>query len=567
MAGTDSISAPEKLTPEHDVSTFTSGEPALDDWLRRRALANEDSGASRTYVVRSGGRVVGYYALANGAVARAEVPGRVRRNMPDPVPVMVLGRLAVDRAYQGRRLGVALLRDAVLRTLQAAGIAGIRAILVHAISEDAGKFYERCGFTASPVDPRTLMITMLRRSAALPIALALLLPACASRSFRLEVDAGAHERRGTLVSGRIPAAGAGPWRLVRADTGTEIPVQVTPAHRGGETESTVEWTLEEPLPAGAKRSYRLETTPARAGSAEPRALCRDADRRRLEISLLGKPAFRYNYVEVPPPAGVDPIFTRGGYLHPVWTPSGRTVTHDYPANHLHHHGIWWAWTKTEFEGRATDFWNSKAGEGRVEFAGLDGMWDGPVHAGFRARHRFVDLKAPGGPKAALDETWTVKAVVHGDGFLFDLESSQTCAGPSPLHLKKYHYGGLGVRGAASWEGKEGVSFLTSEGRTRADGHGTTGRWCALEGTVDGAPATLAILCHPGNFRAPQGMRIHPAEPFFCYAPEQAGDFAIEPGKPYVSRYRFLVRDGPAEAARIERLWRDYAEPPAVTEVK
>src|SRR2546426_6688387 len=110
MTESDNIRAPEKLTPEHDVSQFVSGQPALDDWLKRRALANEESGASRTYVVSSGGRVVGYYALANGAVAHTDVTGRVRRNMPDPIPVMVIGRLAIDQAYQGRQLGAALLR-------------------------------------------------------------------------------------------------------------------------------------------------------------------------------------------------------------------------------------------------------------------------------------------------------------------------------------------------------------------------------------------------------------------------------------------------------------------------
>jgi GNAT superfamily N-acetyltransferase len=104
--------------------------------------------------------VVGYYALAVGAVARVHAPGRVRRNMPDPVPVMVLGRLAVHKDYQGRKVGRALLRDAVLRTLQAADIAGIRAILVHAISERARKFYEESGFIGSPMDPMTLMITV-----------------------------------------------------------------------------------------------------------------------------------------------------------------------------------------------------------------------------------------------------------------------------------------------------------------------------------------------------------------------------------------------------------------------
>jgi GNAT superfamily N-acetyltransferase len=148
------------LTPEHDTGAFDSGVAPLDDWLKRRALPNEEAGASRTYVVRAGGRVVAYYALANGAVAHAGAVGRVRRNMPDPVPVMVLGRLAVDRAYQGHGIAQGLLGDAVLRTLQAAEIGGIRAILVHAISEDAKLFYERHGFTPSAVDPMTLIITV-----------------------------------------------------------------------------------------------------------------------------------------------------------------------------------------------------------------------------------------------------------------------------------------------------------------------------------------------------------------------------------------------------------------------
>ena len=154
------LSAPEKLTPAHDLSQFSCGEPALDDWLRRRALDNEERGASRTYVVCLGRRVVGYYALAVGAVAHSAATGRIRRNMPDPVPVMVIGRLAIDADLQGQGIGSALLRDAVLRTLQAAEIAGIRAILVHALSERAGKFYESCGFAASPVDPMTRMISL-----------------------------------------------------------------------------------------------------------------------------------------------------------------------------------------------------------------------------------------------------------------------------------------------------------------------------------------------------------------------------------------------------------------------
>jgi GNAT superfamily N-acetyltransferase len=156
----ESLSAPEKLSQNHDLAQFQCGSPELDDWLRRRALQNEEGGASRTYVVCAGRQVVGYYALASGAVAHTDAPGRVRRNMPNPVPVMVIGRLAIDLRVQGRGIGSALLRDAVLRTVQAAEIAGIRAVLVHAISERAKRFYERSGFISSPVDPMTLMITV-----------------------------------------------------------------------------------------------------------------------------------------------------------------------------------------------------------------------------------------------------------------------------------------------------------------------------------------------------------------------------------------------------------------------
>ncbi len=159
-AGAQELTAPEHLTVAHDVSVFDSGVQDLDDWLRKRALANEETGASRTYVVCAGGRVVGYYALATGGVAQAQAPGRVRRNMPEPIPVMILGRLAVDRGWQGRNLGASLLRDTVVRTVQAAEIGGIRAILVDAISEDAKRFYERHGFRVSPVDPVILMITV-----------------------------------------------------------------------------------------------------------------------------------------------------------------------------------------------------------------------------------------------------------------------------------------------------------------------------------------------------------------------------------------------------------------------
>lgn len=161
------LSAPILLQAQHDFSLFASGEAELDTWLLRRALPNQLSGASRTYVVTADNRVIGYYALANGSVLASEAPGRVKRNMPNPIPVMVLGRLAVDQSWQGQGIGKALLRDAILRTLQAAEIAGIRAILVHALHEKAANFYRSAGFYPSPLNDYTLMLTLSEARAAL----------------------------------------------------------------------------------------------------------------------------------------------------------------------------------------------------------------------------------------------------------------------------------------------------------------------------------------------------------------------------------------------------------------
>ena len=142
------------------MNSFNSGVPSLDEWLKRRARANQASGASRTYVVCEEQRVAGYYALASGAVAIEEASRRLRRNMPDPVPVAVLGRLAVDRRFQNHGLGRAMIRDAASRVVQAAGLIGIRGILVHAISPEARAFYLAVGFEASPLEPMTCMATL-----------------------------------------------------------------------------------------------------------------------------------------------------------------------------------------------------------------------------------------------------------------------------------------------------------------------------------------------------------------------------------------------------------------------
>jgi GNAT superfamily N-acetyltransferase len=149
---------PRPISASGDVATFDSGEPALDEYVRRRALINHLAGASRTYVASHDGRVVGYYALASASITRGATPGRVRRNMPEPIPALLISRLAVDRGEQGNRLGAHLLRDAILRCARVADEIGVRVILVHALHDRARGFYEHFDFEPSPTDPLHLML-------------------------------------------------------------------------------------------------------------------------------------------------------------------------------------------------------------------------------------------------------------------------------------------------------------------------------------------------------------------------------------------------------------------------
>lgn len=154
------VTAPEPITETHLTESFSCGISVLDDWLKRRALKNEVSGASRTFVICQDSQVIGYYTLATGSIEHRNAPGKIRRNMPNPIPVMVLGRLAVDQRWQQAGLGQGLLKDALLRTLSVSKQAGIRALLVHTLSEDAKHFYTHNGFIESPLDSMTLMIAL-----------------------------------------------------------------------------------------------------------------------------------------------------------------------------------------------------------------------------------------------------------------------------------------------------------------------------------------------------------------------------------------------------------------------
>lgn len=151
---------PTPISADYDLDDFDSGEQSLDEWLKKRAIKNQVSGGSRCFVLCNGKKVIGYYSLSAGAISHETAPKTMRRNMPDPLPVLLLGRLAIDKNYHNKGLGSALLRDAMIRAVSVASDAGVFAILVHALSEQAKRFYTSRGFVESLLQPMTLIMTL-----------------------------------------------------------------------------------------------------------------------------------------------------------------------------------------------------------------------------------------------------------------------------------------------------------------------------------------------------------------------------------------------------------------------
>ncbi len=369
----------------------------------------------------------------------------------------------------------------------------------------------------------------------------------------LEVQAGPHDRIQTVVTVPLPAEVPENPALKSAE-GDSLPLQIS-------DEGTATFILPR-LVAGETTTFDLISLPTAAAET----VTAQEKENKVEFAHRGKSVTTFQgKATAPPREEIEPIYLRGGYLHPLLTPTGNVVTDDYPHNHLHHHGIWTAWTHALFQGRETDFWNMGQGRGKVDCKSIDHSWSGPVHAGVEAQNEFVDLSS-GEPIVALNERWTVKVFAIDDEakpyHLVELVSEQTMAGDHDLTLPKHHYGGIGIRGLGAWDGKPNADFLTSEGLTdREAANSKPAKWIAMSGPAAEGKAGIAILGHPENFRAPQPLRVHPAEPFISFAPQIAGPMRIDHGKSYRSAYRFVLSDGAPDEVFLERLWNDYAEPP------
>ena len=378
----------------------------------------------------------------------------------------------------------------------------------------------------------------------------------------IRVDAGDQDRIDALVS--IPlervGGGVGDFQLVqRTDADTVlVPAQIErgPAPR-------LWWVLRGKTRAGQTCTFELRTVKADPPTLQSgsRVDVHETDRS-LEIRIGGKSVARYNSAHVDAPPGVDPSYGRSAHLHPLWTPTGKLVTDQFPPDHLHQSGIFLAFTKTEFEGRAPNFWDLKGGTGRVRFHQTLAKSSGPVFGGFRIEHEHMDLTAKA-PTVALRETWDVRVwnphQRDANYWVMDIVSTIRCATEHPLTVKEYHYGGMAIRAARPWK-TDACQFLTSNGNSRANGNHARAKWVDIGGPVGGEQAGVTIMTHPDNLRFPEPVRIHPTMPYMVFTPAVVGDWTIQPGTHHVTRYRYVVHDGQVDPSVADRLWYDYAHP-------
>lgn len=377
----------------------------------------------------------------------------------------------------------------------------------------------------------------------------------------ITVTIGDHVCMDTPASVTLPPAinGFRHMHMIESRDGkaSPVPIQVEPGKA-----PKLWWILSGRTEPGTTRTYQLfRGNPVKAAGVDFRM---DADG--LTAAFQGQSLFTYNHAHVIPPSSkIAPAYIRSGYIHPMFSPGNKLLTEDFPGDHYHHKGIWAPWTSTKFEGRDVDFWNLKKKQGTVQFAGYEGIENGPVYGRFKAKHQFVDITQPNGGKVVLDEIWDVRIWAVGGPkagyWIWDITSNQVCVADSPLHLNNYRYGGMGYRGPKEWKGDNYI-VLTSRGDEKKNGHAQQSRWCAHSGAIDDEWSTVVMMCHPGNERFPEHMRIWPGGGcFFNYVPIQKQAMDLNPGEKHRFSYRFFVHQGKIDKEKAERVWQDFAAGP------
>lgn len=291
----------------------------------------------------------------------------------------------------------------------------------------------------------------------------------------------------------------------------------------------------------------------------------------LTVSNNNKNLLRYNYKTIYPPQGVDTIFKRSGFIHPLWSPRGQELTRINAPDHYHHWGLWNPWTEVLFEKDTVDFWNLSKKQGTARFADFISVTNGNVYAEYKALHEHVVFKKNGSEKVALNEVQSVRIyqpVINQNYYIADITIQLNCASESPVLLLEYRYGGLGLRATKEWD-KNNSRIITSEGKNRKEADGSRARWCMVQGAVNGDHAGLVMMSYPTNYNYPEPLRVWPedmnnrGDVFLNFSPTKNMNWQLNPGTDYVLKYRLLVFNDVFAKEKAEAAWQNFAGPPAI----
>ncbi len=298
----------------------------------------------------------------------------------------------------------------------------------------------------------------------------------------------------------------------------------------------------------------------------------------LVMSIQEKPRLIYGYGISYPPKGIDTIYRKSGYIHPILSPKGDTLSRIQPPDHFHHYGMWGPWTHTRIKGEQVDFWNLGDGKGTVLFKNFNSTTSGPIFASFSAAQEHLDFITEKEPQVALDENLkiTLWNLNRRDRYMFDYKSSFKSPLENGILFEAYRYGGgIGMRFTERWTA-ENCSVLTSEGKDRLSADGTNARWCIVKGESSDGKSTNGILfmSHSKNRSHPEPMRIWPIDAnggrgdmFFEFCPIRHEEWKIEPQKEYQLKYRMVVFEDDLTAKEAEEYWQSFVNAPKMSLIK
>ena len=288
----------------------------------------------------------------------------------------------------------------------------------------------------------------------------------------------------------------------------------------------------------------------------------------LIISHKDQTILKYRHSTMFPPKGVDPLFKRSGFIHPLYSPGGEELTRVQAPDHYHHYGIWGPWTLTKIDGREVDFWNLAKGEGTVKFESFLSGTSGSVYTGFKVLQQHIDFGNKGADQVALNEILEVRVWnVSSNVWVIDYISTLNSPLENGILLDAYRYGGgIGFRATEKWV-KDNSTVLTSEGKTRLDADGSHARWCIVEGESDVTEKRSGILflSHPFNRQHPEPMRVWPmnanggrGDLYFEFVPIRHVPWNIKPLQDYTLNYRMIVFDGEMIRETAEAYWNSFS---------